>query len=628
METSGPNLFRVKANLSNGVSSGVKRCLPVGMALTLLGIWVIGRAQTLTIRPIKDFKVPDYYPNVTRGGTNQLRALLTGVEARPRPDGRVFVKEPRILHFNEAGQTQLVVRAIDCVYENKSKSASSTNTLRLQIGDGKFDLEGLGFHWNQTNSNLTISNKVRTLISRPLVESPSAKSPKPAGAYEQIEISSHDFKFISESKLAIWRGNVRVKDPRLTMNCDLVTAKLAGDQGKSEGQTGKLDSIIAESNVTIMVTESETYHLQMKSPDITMSLTNKTLKAHGPVRTKIPAGAFGKLSETGLSPKTSGPKPAGAQEDIEISCEDFEFISESKVAVWRGNVRAKDSRLTLACELLTATLAGESGKPESKDGKLESVVAETNVVLMITDSNSVTIAKGDKAVYSAESETLVLSGRNPMLESESSHLQMWSPAITMDLTNKTLKAKGPVRTKLPSRAFGKIGEVGSNSKPGDPKPAAVEESIEILAESFDFNTTARLAIWWGKVRAKDTKLDLSCELLTAKLAGESGELENIVAETNVVMRITETNGVTTVWGDQAVYSAANETLALSGKGARIDIQPENVKLRYPQFTMDLKNRTLNCKSPGGGTVALGAFPKIGEGDSRLKSGERKRAEPR
>ena len=136
-------------------------------------------AQTLTIRPIKDFKVPDYYPSATPGGTNQLKSLLTGATARPRPDGSVAIAGPRIEQYNQAGQTQLVVRAADCVFNQKTKAATSTNTLQMQTADAKFYLEGVGFQWNQTNSNLIISNNVHTVIGRPLVETTSPKS-KPA----------------------------------------------------------------------------------------------------------------------------------------------------------------------------------------------------------------------------------------------------------------------------------------------------------------------------------------------------------------------------------------------------------------------------------------------------------------
>src|SRR4030095_7364671 len=204
MATSGPKLFRVKSGLRHGAAFVSKISLLLGVVLALIGAWALlnTEAQTLKIRPVKDFKVPEYYPNAAPGATNRLKSLLTGAEARPRPDGLVFVKEPRIQSFSEAGETQVVVKAAECVYDYKTKTASSTNTVQFQTADGKFYLEGLGFGWEQTNSNLIVSNKVRTLINRPLA---SAKSPQSTNAEQKIEISSDHLEYVSESKLATWR---------------------------------------------------------------------------------------------------------------------------------------------------------------------------------------------------------------------------------------------------------------------------------------------------------------------------------------------------------------------------------------------------------------------------------------
>jgi lipopolysaccharide export system protein LptA len=338
-------------------------------------------------------------------------------------------------------------------------------------------------------------------------------------------------------------------------------------------------------------------------------------------------GAFGKLSEAGLSANPSGPKPVEADESVEVSSDDFEFASETKVAVWRGNVRAKDPKLNLTCELLTAKLAsGDQGKPASQGGKLESIVAETNVVMTITETNGVTTARADKAVYSAQNETLVLSAKEVMLESASARLQMWSPSITMGLTNKMLKATAPVRTKLPSGAFGKMGDVGLNPRPGDARPAGVEETIEVLADSFEFTAQPKLAIWRENVRAKDPKLDLRCELLTANLASEGGKLQSVVAEVNVVVTITETNGVTTARGDKAFYSAEGETLVLSGKDPTVKSDSPKFELWSAEITYDLKNRTIHPKPPLRGSILPSAFGKLKENKSSHSPTERKPAE--
>jgi lipopolysaccharide transport protein LptA len=656
-----PRFLRCARNGSRGLCACV--------ALLLIQAWIVhdSAAQAIKIRPIKNFKVPDYYPNVTTGATNRMKSLLTGTEARLNQDGRVVVKQARIENYSGSGQTQMVVRVAECLFDNKSNSAFSTNTLQFQTGDGKFSLEGVGFNWDRTNSNLIISNQVHTLISRPLVQASSPTSLRPAEADGQIEITSEGLEYLAEPKQATWQRNVRVKEPRLTMTCDLVTAKFTGedtkpespttkpdDPTKSDNPTAKLESLVAETNVAILVTlsneviaarcdkvvylagpetlvlsgekpilESETHHLRILSPDIVMNLTNKMLSATAPVKTIMPRGALEKWSEPRLAPPGVGPNAPAADANLEVSAEQFEFASESKLAVWRGNVRATDPSLNLTCQRLSARLAGDTAKQENSAATLANLVAETNVVITITETNGVskTKAQCDLAVFSATNGMLVLSGPNTTLESESAHLRLWSPLITMDVTNKTLKAAAPVRTRIPSGAFGKLTEVGSPSTPARPDPAAgsTDESIELLADAFDFDSQTGLAVWRRNVRGQNPKLNLTCELLTASTT--SNKLDRIIAETNVLLKITETNGVSTARGDKAVYSTSTETLVLSGTDPMIESESSHFQLRASLITYDLENRKLRAEGPVRGSIQPAGLRKITDSNASPKPPE-------
>jgi len=56
------------------------------------------------------------------------------------------------------------VKAPHCVYDMLRGVASSPGHLRLETADGSSHVEGDGFLWRQTNSFLTISNNVQTVI--------------------------------------------------------------------------------------------------------------------------------------------------------------------------------------------------------------------------------------------------------------------------------------------------------------------------------------------------------------------------------------------------------------------------------------------------------------------------------
>ena len=141
-----------------------------------------------------------------------------------------------------------------------------------------------------------------------------------------------------------------------------------------------------------------------------------------------------------------------------------QFFLETKVAIYHGNVRVENPKLRLTCEHLTITSAAEGRG-------VETIVAVTNVVITTIETNGTTTTWSEKALYSAATGLLVISGGEPRLQAEPSHLQLWSPVITINLTNKTLVAIPPVRTKIPPGALGKLGQEGINLKPAaTPRP--------------------------------------------------------------------------------------------------------------------------------------------------------------
>ena len=106
-----------------------------------------------------DFTHTEYYPN-----QQQVKSILSGAEALLRPGGRFIIKQLKLETFGTNGQVQAVVTAPECLYDEKNGTASSAGPVQLQNDDGKYRVAGEGFLWRQTNSFLTISNRVRTVI--------------------------------------------------------------------------------------------------------------------------------------------------------------------------------------------------------------------------------------------------------------------------------------------------------------------------------------------------------------------------------------------------------------------------------------------------------------------------------
>jgi hypothetical protein len=96
----------------------------------------------------------------------QMKFRLAGAEARPLAGGLLVIKDLKLERFDTNGVTEVVIKAPHCVYDTQSGTANSPGHLWLETGDGASHVEGDGFLWRQTNSLLTISNNVRTVLEK------------------------------------------------------------------------------------------------------------------------------------------------------------------------------------------------------------------------------------------------------------------------------------------------------------------------------------------------------------------------------------------------------------------------------------------------------------------------------
>jgi lipopolysaccharide export system protein LptA len=106
----------------------------------------------------------------------------------------------------------------------------------------------------------------------------------------------------------------------------------------------------------------------------------------------------------------SGVSRPGDGEPTQVECDDFEYRGGSgagamQTALYEGNVLVKQGdRMYLSCSTLRAELGPATNQ-------VRSVVADGKVEIRANEGNGYRLARGDRAVYSAEEEQVVLSGR-------------------------------------------------------------------------------------------------------------------------------------------------------------------------------------------------------------------------
>ena len=133
----------------------------IGMAILLIAAAKPATTREPAATRVKDFSVPQYDdpPNETR-----MKSLLTGAEAEPQRGGLIQIKTLKLLTFDDNGAREMIVQAPHCTFDPTQRSVSSPGRLQVESADGKFYLEGQGFCWQQTNSVLIISNRVRVRV--------------------------------------------------------------------------------------------------------------------------------------------------------------------------------------------------------------------------------------------------------------------------------------------------------------------------------------------------------------------------------------------------------------------------------------------------------------------------------
>lgn len=145
-----------------------------------------------------------------------------------------------------------------------------------------------------------------------------------------------------------------------------------------------------------------------------------------------------------------------------------------------------------------------------------------------------------------------------------------------------------------------------------PAPAQKQDT-EIFADSFEYDSEARVAIYRGKVRVKDPQMDLTCATLTVKFAAtnqtalpsnetnRNDRVESLLAEGGVVM--TNHQDRTQAIGEKALYLSESDTIELTGSP---EIKTPQGAMKADRIIWDRRNSKLRAVNPfttiqGGGT---------------------------
>jgi hypothetical protein len=116
---------------------------------------------------------PEYFEKAVLAGqqTNQLKGRLKLAEGDYLTNGLVLGKTMQLDQYTPDGNTNLVARAPECLFDPNTRAAWSTGRLEILAMDGRFFMAGNeGFAASLTNNTLILSNRVRTILKQSLMK--------------------------------------------------------------------------------------------------------------------------------------------------------------------------------------------------------------------------------------------------------------------------------------------------------------------------------------------------------------------------------------------------------------------------------------------------------------------------
>lgn len=556
------------------IRCGLSRWVALLVWFALLATVAFGQR----VLEIKGFQTADFFdpPNET-----QMKSLLKGERARPIDNDRVLVSDVELTTFQKAGERELIIRAPECEYNQRTDTATSAGPLHVQTADGRFSIEGEGFFWTKTNSFLRISNRVHTVI-QPELMNPASPAPREKHTHQEgpVQIYARGFEYSQDSGLGIYRDHVHV----VGTNLDLISQRLTLEVPVAEThQTAVLKSVTAEHNVAMSysgiqatgqvavysastglatITGAPAWRAEQRQgrgDELVIDRSNRVFQVNGHAWLRMPAGSMGSGGFLSSSNNPAVHGPAATNRFIDVLCDNYEF--RTNWAVFRKNVRLSEIVTnhiggSLTCRTMTASFIGTN--------QLQQLVAEDNVVIREEEKKFT----GGKAVFTGTNGVMDLTinprwfaglreGRGDLVRVRSQQNEMI--------------VRGRASMRLPAEELGQAtpGSPGSKSKPR--APAAGPQFADIFCE--EYVVQPQRATFLGRVHAvAPSRMDIVCEGLTV-LAPKPDE-KVLVAEQKVVFDLISEKGTKIHGtGDEAVYTnsitstVTNDLLTLVGNPA-------------------------------------------------------------
>jgi lipopolysaccharide transport protein LptA len=499
------------------------------------------------------------------------RHVLKGTSAEPRGPNLYELTDPRVTSFNADDSPEMFIEAPRCFYQMRANNAYSDSSLSVRTADGRFSIQGVGWKWEPSAAELTISNQVVALVQK----SALATNLVAGGSNAPVRITANRLEQLGEKARFI--GGVMVQDGNDRLTCDELEIVFEKPDGlRTIEAIGNVE--LARENATvksgraiydlkeneIRISDAPSWSSEQREGSAKMLILNRnenTLVAEGEVYMRLP------LTNVAASASSSA-----TNRFLEVWSEKFLFeeARSNRLARARygGGVKVVHPEASIASSELSVSF--------NATNRIERIIADQEVVVRSRGSE----AYGERAEYDLATEKIALSGMPHWKVEEStgkSELLLFYPRT------EELMALRNVEMVVPGRSVGTLFAVNVKTN----ETFSTNAPMTIRAESFSRGTN--VAVFHENVEISDARGKMSCELVTIVSAG-TNEVQRIIAEGGVRL---EQPGLEAT-GSRAEYDAATGLVHLTGEPMLVS---EGRSLRAEAFIID-RNRNTFSVSPG------------------------------
>ena len=472
----------------------------------------------------------------------KLKTLLVGSGAETLADGRFRISEVAIQIYDDQipPQPRLLIDAPECFFDVAQRQASSAGPISLREAGGNYSIQGLGFSWMQSTSNLSISNNVRTVISRPAADQ---KPDEPAPDSAPIEVWADRFDYDRTSNVGTYRGQVKaVQGRRFQLICDQVKVLLPDEKRNPrtiEAQGNVQIEFRSEGRTTILVGERARYQtansgetLQLRGDpfwraddyegrgqeiDVENLDANAAFTVRGDAQMSMPAAIASSQEAFAAAP----PK-------IQLRAGSYTYLASESKVLFLGGVQAHSAgKWDVESRRLTALI-----QPETQT--IQRIIAEEQVRVTRSDGDEETQTSGSVITFTPlgprRSDIVIegkarFAGRDFSAQGDRIHLRQ-NDADTV------VSAAGNVQVKL-LRFTAPGGGILSLAQA--PKAASAQKS-ELLIIANKANLASGTGRFEGDVVVKDAKGTMKSQTLDIVFGKTLRSIQKLKVSGNVQIR--------------------------------------------------------------------------------------------